>query len=78
MDELSKRPSGYKRMKARADYLVKDVAALEQLVNTLLSHLERATSPDISELERARLCAVASETRAALSDEPAQEPGIAA
>jgi predicted secreted protein len=55
MDELGKRQSGYRRMKAKAEYLSRDVNALERLVGTLLNHLERAIDPTLSDAERASL-----------------------
>jgi len=41
-------------MKAQCAYLYKDIAALERLVATLLTHLERAIEPAVTDQDRAR------------------------
>jgi hypothetical protein len=41
-------------MKAQRAYLYKDIAALERRVATLLTHLERAIEPAVTDLDRAR------------------------
>jgi hypothetical protein len=41
-------------MKAQRGYLYKDIAALERRVATLLTHLERAIEPAVTDHDRAR------------------------
>jgi hypothetical protein len=41
-------------MKAQRAYLYKDIAALERRVATLLTHLERAIEPAVTDQDRAR------------------------
>ena len=76
MDELietlnakPKRRSGYERQKLRNAFLTKDVASLENLVETLLGHLERAIHPDITDQDRERYRLIVRNTRAALNSE---------
>ena len=66
-----KRLSGYDRQKRKTEYLRKDVAALENLVETLLKHLDTAISCDLTVVDRARLTLMVKEIRSALEqDEP--------
>jgi len=74
-----KRRSGYDRQKRKVKYvtemftkerdeLTKDIAALEGLVGTLLNHLDRAISPDMTEDDRERYRMIVRNTRAALEE----------
>jgi hypothetical protein len=64
-----KRRSGYERQKIRNAFLIKDVAALENLVETLLGHLERAIHPDITDNDRNRYRHMVLNIRATLNNE---------
>jgi hypothetical protein len=81
MDELEtavspkkpKRRTHASRLKDQREYLRKDIAALESLVQTLLSHLERATEPGVTDADRVRFRHMVNEVRGALSDAPETE-----
>ena len=71
MDELTaarpKRRSGYTRIKIQREFLFKDIEALERLVGTLLSHLERAIDPNVTDQERVAFQSTINEVRGALA-----------
>jgi len=50
-----------------ADFLAKDVGALERLVGSLLNHLERAIDPNVTDQERAQFHTMINEIRGALA-----------
>jgi hypothetical protein len=47
-----RRATGYDRMKRKNQYLTNDISALEGLAGTLLNHLERAISVDLTDQDR--------------------------
>jgi len=49
-----------------------DISTLEKIVGTLLSHLERATQPNITDQERVSIRAMVNEIRGALADGEAE------
>ena len=57
------------RQRRKIAFLAADVATLEQLVGTLLGHLERATQPDFTDQERVSIRAMVSEIRGALAED---------
>jgi hypothetical protein len=72
-----KRISGYDRMKRKVTWLAgnveeltKDVAALEALVEKLLSHLGATTAPGATDEDRARSRATLTAVLSALNDDP--------
>jgi hypothetical protein len=76
-----KRLSGYDRMRRKNTYLqgnvadlASDVAALESLVATLLSHLQVAIRPDLGEEDRNRIRRVLNGIRAALASDDTGGP----
>jgi hypothetical protein len=60
------------RQKRKISFLAADIVALERLVGTLLSHLERATQPDCTEEERIRYRAMVHDIRGVLADGEAE------
>ena len=67
-----RRISGYDRMKLKVkrvtEMFTKDIAALENLVGTLLNHLEHAIRPDITDADRDRYRQIVRNIRAALEE----------
>jgi len=63
-----KREPHNKRLKRRLAYLAKDIAALERLVWTLLSRLDRALDPDFTDDERTQYRQMVSEIRGELAE----------
>jgi hypothetical protein len=65
--EKPRRRTGYERMKIRTEFLTKDVAALEGLVETILKYLERAIGPDITDQDRNRYRCMVNDIRGHLT-----------
>jgi hypothetical protein len=80
-----KRLSGYDRMKRKVVWLAgnveelsKDVAALEALVEKLLSHLGATTGPGATEEDRARSRATLTAVLSALNDDQGENDVVLA
>jgi hypothetical protein len=67
--EKPKRVSHAKRLQRVRDFQAKDIAALENLVETLLGHLERAIQPDVTDNDRDRYRRMANDIRGHLNNE---------